>query len=167
MDAAGFPARVPVSTHSACRPIEWLAATAKLVCGAALLFAVARLIPKEHEYLIGWTGMIAIVLILHFGLFQLLSCYWRSLGIEARPIMNRPLASTSLSEFWGRRWNAAFRDLAHRFLFRPLHLVVRAAHRLICGIPVQWRGTRFGHLGTGKRRIRKDRRPSLRFKERR
>lgn len=33
--------------------------------------------------------------------------------------MNRPLTSTSLSEFWGRRWNSAFRDLTYRFLFRP------------------------------------------------
>jgi alginate O-acetyltransferase complex protein AlgI len=34
--------------------------------------------------------------------------------------MDRPLASASVSEFWGRRWNRAFRDLSHRFLFRPL-----------------------------------------------
>lgn len=34
--------------------------------------------------------------------------------------MDRPLASVSLSEFWGRRWNTAFRDLTHRFVFRPL-----------------------------------------------
>jgi hypothetical protein len=119
MDAASFLGHVPVSTRSACRSIEWLAATAKLASGATLLFAVARLIPQEHEYVAGWTGMIGIVLILHFGFFQLLSCFWRSLGLEARPLMNRPLASTSLSEFWGRRWNTAFRDLAHRFLFRP------------------------------------------------
>ena len=94
--------------------------------------------------------MIGIVLILHFGLFQLLSCFWRSLGIEARPIMNRPLASTSLSEFWGRRWNTAFRDLAHRFLFRPFtawfgprfglfagFLFSGAVHDLVISVPAQ------------------------------
>jgi hypothetical protein len=150
MDAASFLAPVPISTRYARCSIEWLAATAKLVFGAALLFAVARLIPQEHEYLIGWTGMIGIVLIIHFGLFQLLSCYWRSLGIEARPIMNRPLASTSLSEFWGRRWNTAFRDLAHRFLFRPFtswfgpriglvagFLFSGAVHDLVISVPAK------------------------------
>jgi D-alanyl-lipoteichoic acid acyltransferase DltB (MBOAT superfamily) len=59
------------------------------------------------------------VLILHFGAFHLLSCSWRRTGVQARPLMNRPLTSTSLREFWGRRWNSAFRDLTHRFLFRP------------------------------------------------
>lgn len=34
--------------------------------------------------------------------------------------MNRPLASVHVGEFWGRRWNTAFRDLTHRFLFRPM-----------------------------------------------
>jgi alginate O-acetyltransferase complex protein AlgI len=34
--------------------------------------------------------------------------------------MNRPLRSTSVSEFWARRWNAAFNDLAVRLVFRPV-----------------------------------------------
>lgn len=34
--------------------------------------------------------------------------------------MNWPIVATSVSEFWGQRWNRAFRDLTHRFLFRPL-----------------------------------------------
>jgi hypothetical protein len=99
--------------------VEAGAALAKLMVGLALLFGLARRMPEDDPYLVGWIGMIGIVLILHFGLLHLLSCLWRRLGLEARPLMNRPLRATSLGEFWGRRWNTAFRDLTHRFLFRP------------------------------------------------
>jgi hypothetical protein len=119
MDAAIFLDEGPSPNLSHCRDSEWIAATAKLVSGVALLFGVARTIPLQHEYVVGWIGMIGIVLILHFGVFHLLSCSWRSRGIQARPLMNRPLASTSLAEFWSRRWNSAFRDLTYRFLYRP------------------------------------------------
>lgn len=119
LDAASFLEGGPISNCSHCRFIEWLAALGKLTFGAALLFAVPRMVPSQHAYIVGWIGMIGLVLILHFGIFHLLSCSWRSIGVQAQPLMNRPLASTSLSEFWGRRWNTAFRDLMHRFLFRP------------------------------------------------
>jgi hypothetical protein len=52
-----------------------------------------------------------LVLVLYFGSFHLLSCAWRSAGVDAHPLMNWPLAAESVSEFWGRRWNTAFRDL--------------------------------------------------------
>jgi hypothetical protein len=58
--------------------------------------------------------------VLHFGLFHLLSCFWRAVGIDAQPLMNAPSRATSVSEFWGNRWNMAFRDLTYTFLFRPL-----------------------------------------------
>ena len=119
MDAASFLEEEPISNRARCRSSEWLAATAKCGFGVTLLFGVARMIPLQHEYVVGWIGMIGLVLILHFGLFHLLSCTWRSRGVQARPLMNRPLTSTSLSEFWGRRWNTAFRDLTYRFLFHP------------------------------------------------
>ena len=35
--------------------------------------------------------------------------------------MSKPLLSRTLSEFWGKRWNLGFRQLAHEFIFRPLH----------------------------------------------
>jgi len=119
LDAAGFLGERPVSPASRCPAPEWLAAAGRLACGGALVFAVARMIPPRHAYLAGWIGMIGFVLMLHFGVFHLLSCAWRRIGLQARPLMNRPLASASVSEFWGRRWNTAFRDLTYRFLFRP------------------------------------------------
>ena len=88
--------------------------------GVVLLFGGARQIPAEYPYLVGWVGMVGLILTLHFGTFHLLSCAWRRLGVEARPLMNWPLLATSVSDFWGRRGNTAFRDLTHRFLFRPL-----------------------------------------------
>jgi hypothetical protein len=99
---------------------EWLLATVKLAIGAALLWIVGPRIAPEHPLLVGWVGMIGITLAFHFGALHLLSCFWRQVGVNARPIMDWPIAATSVSEFWGRRWNTAFRDLAHQFFFRPV-----------------------------------------------
>lgn len=99
---------------------EWLFAASKLALGVVVLFGVARLVPGEYPYLAGWVGMVGLVMVLHFGSFHLLSCAWRGIGVEARPLMNWPLAAPSVGAFWGRRWNTAFRDLTYRFLFRPL-----------------------------------------------
>jgi hypothetical protein len=119
MDAPSFLREKPIAECLHCGSSEWFGAFARLAFGATILFAIARMIPPQHPYVVGWTGMIGIVLMLHFGALHLLSCLWRSVGLPAQPLMNQPLASTSLSEFWGRRWNTAFRDLTHRFLFRP------------------------------------------------
>ena len=42
------------------------------------------------------------------------------MGLHAEPIMRRPLASQSLGEFWGKRWNLGFRNLSHALVFQPL-----------------------------------------------
>ena len=34
--------------------------------------------------------------------------------------MDAPLRSVSVGEFWSRRWNGAFNQLALRLVFRPL-----------------------------------------------
>lgn len=99
---------------------EWAFAAAKLALGVVLTWGVVRLVPAGDPLLRGWVGMAGLVFLMHFGAFHLLSCAWRAAGVDARPLMDWPVRSTSLAEFWGRRWNTAFRDLAHRFLFRPL-----------------------------------------------
>jgi Membrane bound O-acyl transferase family len=117
LDAAAFLQERP--EHAPARH-EWMRGWTNLAIGLILFFAIARLAVRSHAYTAGWIGMTGVAMILHFGLFQLLSCGWRRAGIQARPLMNSPVVSQSLSEFWGKRWNTAFRDLTHRFLFRPL-----------------------------------------------
>jgi hypothetical protein len=99
---------------------EWLLAAAKMALGVVLLWFVAPRIPIEHSLLFGWVGLTGIAFVLHFGALHLLSCAWRAQGIDARPIMDWPIAATNLADFWGRRWNTAFRDLTHRIFFRPV-----------------------------------------------
>ena len=131
LDAPGFFA--PRPRPRAPRPADWLAASTCLGAGALLFFVVAARVAPNLLYLTGWIGMVGIVLMLHFGSLQLLSCGWRAAGVTARPLMNQPLAATSLADFWGRRWNTAFRDLTHRFLFQPLSARLGSRWGLVAG----------------------------------
>jgi predicted DCC family thiol-disulfide oxidoreductase YuxK len=106
------------------RPSEWAGAALKTSFGAALTWAVARTVLPVNPLLAGWIGMAGLVLVLHFGTFHLVSLGWRSFGVNAVPLMRSPLRSISLAEFWGRRWNTAFHELASRFAFRPLRAIV-------------------------------------------
>lgn len=117
MDAATFlgPKRQAARTDWK----EWLWATVKTATGIVLLWAAARNAGRGGGLLVGWTGMLGIILVLHFGSFHILSLLWRSAGVDAPPIMQAPLAATSLSDFWGRRWNLGFRQLTHRLVFTP------------------------------------------------
>ncbi|MGB0036864.1 MAG: membrane bound O-acyl transferase family-domain-containing protein [Candidatus Acidiferrales bacterium] len=118
MDAATFlNARRPASPVAA---KQWIAAAGKTAVGGALIWFVARRAGGSDSLLYGWMGMIGLVMILHFGVFHLIALAWQSLGVNALPIMQSPVASTSLSEFWGKRWNLGFRQLTHGLVFDPL-----------------------------------------------
>jgi len=120
LDAKAFLDPSPLPRERRPGAGEWVFAIAKLAFGAALIWGVVRLVPAEWPLLRGWVGMTGLVFMLHFGSFHVLSCVWRAAGIDAKPLMNWPLLAESVSEFWGKRWNLAFRDYAYRFLFRPL-----------------------------------------------
>jgi hypothetical protein len=115
---------------------EWLFGAAKLAIGTGLLWGAVPALEPMGSIVQGWAGMIGLVFILHFGLFHVLSCAWRSMGVTATPLMNWPITSVSVAEFWGRRWNLAFRDLTHRFLFAPLRRPLGPAGALVAGFLV-------------------------------
>ncbi len=72
----------------------------------------------------GWPAVVSIVvgysLLVHFALFDALAAFWRWLGVNVQKLFRAPLTSTSLAEFWGRRWNLAFSEMTALAVYRPL-----------------------------------------------
>ena len=133
MNAARFFAVGPATQVEPPASREWITGTINLISGIIIFWTAQHWLPASPPLLLGWAGMIGVVLMLHFGSFHLMSCFWRSVGIDAPPLMNRPTHSTSVVEFWGRRWNTAFRDLTYLFLFRPLRSRVGPVAALVVG----------------------------------
>ena len=167
----------PKQRVSSPRSTAWLLATLETALGAVLLWIVARSLPAGEPLLRGWTGMLGLILLLHFGSFQLIALAWQTLGVNAKPIMSAPLRATSLAEFWGKRWNLGFRQLSYELIFRPLHrslgaeaagllvfVVSGLIHDLVISLParagyglptvyflLQGTGITIEHSGFGKR----------------
>jgi hypothetical protein len=117
MDARAFFSRGNVRKP---KPMDWFFAFCKVALGIVLMWGCVRQIPASHPFFRGWLGIIAFMLILHFGLLEAIALAWQSAGVRVEAIMQLPLFSESLSEFWGKRWNNAFRHLSHEFIFQPL-----------------------------------------------
>ena len=117
LDARGFFRRGVIETPT---NFEWLTAVVKTGFGGWMLFYLAPAWRAASELLSGWAALVGLVFLLHFGTFHMAAMFWRRHGRGVQPIMNAPILATSVTEFWSRRWNLAFRDYASPFLFVPL-----------------------------------------------
>lgn len=113
MDPAPFKVRTKVSEdgHRFVRGYlnAWL--------GAAL-FVDTALAPLTGEVKNCLT-LVALLLMVHFGYADILSCLLRLLGFAVTPLFDVPLMATSLQDFWSKRWNHAFVEM-NKILFLPL-----------------------------------------------
>lgn len=87
----------------------------KMSIGAGLMFTRTG-VPVVDIVLI----FVAIGLLVHFGLCDVLAGFWRTRGVPVERLFVNPAASRSLGEFWGRRWNLAFHAVAREFVFKPI-----------------------------------------------
>ena len=78
---------------------EWFFAVAKLLFGVLWIYGIVPEMAYFGKVAQGWAGMIGLVFVLHFGLFHLLSCGLRTVGIEAVPLMDWPIRATS-AKLW-------------------------------------------------------------------
>jgi hypothetical protein len=118
MDAEAFFGSRKQTEQPRCSELVW--AAGQPAFGIWLLLSIAPRFIAAHPLIAGWLTMTGVVSILHFGVSHFLSLVWRMDGVNARHIMNTPVLSKSLADFWGRRWNLAFRDLMHQFMFQAL-----------------------------------------------
>jgi alginate O-acetyltransferase complex protein AlgI len=58
--------------------------------------------------------------VLHFGILNLSTGFWRWLGADVKELFRSPYQAKSLQEFWGRRWNLAFSEMTALVVYRPL-----------------------------------------------
>ena len=93
--------------HRPRMPAPSLMAIALNFTAATGCLAAAAALPPTVQ---PWLGMAALVFLLHFVLFHLCTRMYRRQGFPVDRLMHAPWLSGSLAEFWGRRWNVAFRD---------------------------------------------------------
>ena len=96
---------------------RWLArGLAGITLGAATL--TAGTIIDVGPVLGGWLTVAGLLLLVHFGYADVLSWTMRRRGFPVRRLFNPPEKSTSLNDFWTRRWNVAFVEM-DLVLFMP------------------------------------------------
>lgn len=129
-DAPSFLNKVEVPGKPGSR--DWLSALCNASLGIALLYGGVRSAYPVSPLLSGWIGMGGVVFLLHFGIFKGLALVWRQGGVSATFLMRCPVASVSLAEFWGRRWNTGFSGPARGLVHAPLARRARPAAATAC-----------------------------------
>ena len=83
-----------------------------------LTLIIASTFTIAPDSYLNWLGILALLLTVHFGYAEILTCAMRIVGFDVQPLFNAPLKSISLKDFWSKRWNLAFVEM-DKILFLP------------------------------------------------
>lgn len=97
-------------------------AISRIIVGLFLLLVANQLRQNSFAgYFMPYLLMlVGLSFILHFGILNLSASFWRFLGVDVKELFRAPYKSTSLKEFWGKRWNMAFSEMTALIAYRPL-----------------------------------------------
>lgn len=96
---------------------DWWRGGRAAALGATLIWGVVPHLRAVLPLAAGYVGGAGLVLLLHFGLFECLALSWRTAGVDAEPLMDRPCVAVSVRGFWSR-WNKSFHRMAKVVIFR-------------------------------------------------
>lgn len=119
MELRGFAQRVAWAPDvDAARALFQGAACCVLgVCALSLLSWFA---PALSPVFLGWAGIAALLCAVHFGIGEMLPWLMRLAGFRTGKLFDAPLKSSSLADFWSRRWNLAFVEMNRSLFLRGL-----------------------------------------------
>jgi hypothetical protein len=94
----------------------------RIVIGLLVINLAAYALPKSGNFalVLHLLYLVALSLILHFGLLNISTGFLRSRGINVTSLFKDPIRSKTLNEFWSRRWNLAFVELTTIAVLRPV-----------------------------------------------
>ena len=99
---------------------ELIASGLRSIAEGAVVLACARLAVPLSPWLATCLALPALSLIVHFGAFNVVAAFWRSRGVACGALFRHPLHSTSLAEFWSRRWNVGYSEMIATVVQRPV-----------------------------------------------
>ena len=91
-----------------------------MVVGVVLAVLSAVFQPNLGTMAVGWLGIAAVLLVIHFGVSEILTLALRGFGWPVGMLFDQPWRSRSLRDFWSRRWNLAFVEMDRLLFFTPL-----------------------------------------------
>lgn len=101
------------------RALAWRGLRNALV-GALLVLAAVLGVPALHTPGAVLVLMLGLSLLVHFGVFTLLTAAFTARGFAVRLPFDAPLRARSPAEFWARRWNRGFAEMTSLAVHRPL-----------------------------------------------
>jgi alginate O-acetyltransferase complex protein AlgI len=114
-----FPAK-PLADY----PSYFKKGITRILAGILLINGVQFIRKFEHhsgfDFIFHLSFLIALSLILHFGLLNISAGSLRRMGIPVTSLFKDPIKSQTLQEFWSKRWNVAFVELTTLAVVRPL-----------------------------------------------
>ena len=120
-DAAAAVPQGPDDTRRVPRCRRSAGSLLNVLTGAALVWVVPRFLPASTpwavRFWIALTGFTFLMLIARLDFYVFL---FRAMGFAVEKVWDCPIASTSLGDFWGRRWNRIVSGMLREVVFFPL-----------------------------------------------